>query len=200
VVACRRAALVDPGSDAAQGKLAIALNRVVEHGTASHLLDESLEAAKQAVALAPRFANHYRVLANTLRLRGDYDGAAAVIERGLRADPDAKSAEKLLLTLAQIEVAKGRDNLSHHETADGAVSAAQAAIDRARGYAGDGDYRVLVAESSVRVLAVAAGAFAHRPLGPLVTAARAEIARTLAITREDTPLLRALSSEMDGYR
>jgi serine/threonine-protein kinase len=199
VEACRHAALVDPESDAAQGKLAIALNRVAEHAADPALLDESQKAAERALALAPRFANHYRVLANTLRLRRDYDGAGAVIERGLRADPDPKSAEKLLLTLVQIEVARGRDNLSHQKPADPAVTAADAAIARARPYAGENDYRLLVAESSVRVLAVAAASFAHRPLAHLIGPAREEIARTLALTREDTPLLRALSAELDGY-
>jgi eukaryotic-like serine/threonine-protein kinase len=203
VEACRRAATVDPESDAAQGKLAIALNRLAERPGAKEtaaLLDESQKAAERAVATAPRFANHYRVLANTQRLRGEYDAAVATIERGLHADPDAKTAEKLLLTQAQIEIARGRDLLSRHQNADQAVAAALAAVDRARAKTKEGDYRILVASSGVKVLAVAAAAFARRPLAPLIVEARAEIARTRALTREDTPLLTALTTELDHYR
>jgi serine/threonine-protein kinase len=199
VEACRRAALVDPSSEAAQGKLAIALNRLVEKvhpPDAAALLDEAQRAAERAVAQAPRFANHYRVLANSLRLRGDFDGACAVIERGLRADPDSKSAEKLLLTEAQIEVARGHALLSRHEDAEGAVKAAQAAIDRARAHARADDFRIQVATTGVRVLAAAAAPPAQR--ASAIAAARADLARTLAVTREETPALRELAAELEA--
>jgi hypothetical protein len=196
--ACRRAALVDPSSDEAQGKLAIALNRLVERvhpaGSAA-LLDESQRAAERAVAEAPRNVAHYRVLANSLRLRGDFDGACAVIERGLGADPDAKTAEKLLLTEAQIEVARGRQLLAQEKDAGPAVSAALAAIDRARGHHAD-NYRILFATAGVRVLAAAAAPPAQR--APAIAAARAELQRTLAVTHEETPALHELTAELDA--
>jgi serine/threonine-protein kinase len=202
IVACRRAALVDPASDAAQGKLAIAINRWAEQPQArdvAALLDESQQAAERACGLAPRFVNHYRVLANTFRLRHHYDAAEATIARGLAADPDAKSAEKLLLTRAQVEIARGRDQLSHHQPAAAAVAAARAAIVEARAHGAGDDYRVLTAEAGVDVLAVAVTAADHAELAPAIAAARAHLARLLAVTHDETPLTRALAAELDGY-
>lgn len=193
IVACRQAALVDPSSDAAQGKLAIALNRVAEQRRegAGELLAQAQAAAERAVALAPRFANHYRVLANTHRLRREYDAALATVERGLHADPDARSAQKLLITAAQIEMARARDLLAQHRPADAAVAASFAAIERARGYADD--FRVQLALTQARVLAAVAD---PQHAARLVGAARAELAKTLQATGEETPALRALAAEL----
>jgi tetratricopeptide (TPR) repeat protein len=200
VAACRRAVAVDPDSPAALSKLAIAINRRAgleqEAGRdAAALLDESRRMAERAVALQPRFINHYRVLANTLRLQGDFDGAVAVIARGLQANPDATSALKLEVTRAQIEMERGRLMLARGESADAPVAAALAAVERARSY-GD-DYRVALVDAGARTLAAMAAAAAHRDTSAPVAAARAAIARTLALTREETPALRALSSELD---
>ena len=198
VVACRRAVHVDPSSDSAQGKLAIALNRVAELDLAAGrdaaaLLVESRAAAERAVALQPRFINHYRVLANSLRLVRDYAGARAVIARGLAADPDPKSRQKLLVTDAQIEIARGRELLAHHADAGGAPVAALASLDRARALADD--FRVRQTTAAALVLAVAA---AEGDRGALIKEARRAIADTLALTHEETPALRALSAELDG--
>jgi serine/threonine-protein kinase len=204
VEACRRAALVDPTSDAAQGKLAIAINRQAEQpGTknVAALLDESQHAAELAWQLAPRFVNHYRVLANTFRLKRDYDAANAAIDRGLHADPDAKSAEKLLLMRAQVEVARGRDQLAHHQPASGSLAEARTAIDQARAHGGGGDdYRVLQAVARVEVLAVGVAAAENRDTGPPLAAARAALASLLAVTHEETPFSLSLAAELDRYR
>ncbi len=198
--ACRAAVRVDPTSDAALSKLAIALNRRAELAEtagqdARALLAESRPLAERAVALRPRFINHYRLLANTLRLQGDFDGAIAVIQRGLGSNPDAKSALKLEVTAAAIETQRGREQLAHGQPADAAVAAALAAVARARAY-GDG-YRAALADAGARTLAAAAAVAAHRDPTRDIAAAQAAVAKTLALTHERTPMLTAYSDELE---
>jgi serine/threonine-protein kinase len=201
IAACRRAVHVDPASDAARGKLAIALERRAELALddgheAGALLDEARLMAERAIALQPRFINHYRVLANTLRLGGDFDGAIAVVKRGLDANPDPTSALKLELTAARIETQRGRDRLAHRQAADEAVAAALAAVARARVY--QDDYRVALVDAGARTLAAAAAVAEQRDATALIAAARAAVARTLALTHEETPALKTFAAELDG--
>jgi serine/threonine-protein kinase len=200
IVACRQAVHVDPQSGAAVGKLAIALERrasvaILRGQDARAFVDEGRAMAERALVLQPRFINHYRVLANVLRLDGDFEGALATIARGLAANPDPASAEKLEVTAAQVEIDRGRARLAHGEAADVAVAAALARVARARTL-GD-DYRVALVDAGARTLAAVAAAVAHRDPAPLAATARAAIAHALALTHEETPLLAAYAAELD---
>ena len=97
---------------------------------------------------------------------------------------------------ARIATEQGRELLARGEPADGAVAAALAAVGRARTW-GD-DYRVTAAEAGARTLAALAAVAAHRDARQLVAEAREAIARTVALTHEETPALAELARALDG--
>jgi tetratricopeptide (TPR) repeat protein len=201
IVACRRAVRVDSENANAAAKLAIALNRRAEREQAlghdiTALLAESRPLVLRAIAAQPRFVNHYRLLANTYRLAGDFDAAATAVRNGLAANPDPASAQKLELTLARSENDRGRAALAHHESAGAALTAGLAAIDRARAY-GD-NYRVVTMEASLRTLAAADAVAAHHDARALIKTARETIAKTVALSKEVTPSVAALTRELDS--
>jgi hypothetical protein len=93
-------------------------------------------------------------------------------------------------------VQRGRALLARGQAADAAVGAALAAVARARAH-GD-DYRVALADAGARTLAAAVAVAAHQPAAQPLADARAAVARTLALTHEETPALKAFTVELDA--
>ena len=103
----QRAIELDPNYAKAWALLAIAQTSLrYHHGLEGN---DGLAAAETALEIDPSIAEAYSVRARHLAEKADFDGAKAIIERGLALDPDSwdlnREAARLLITLRKVDEA-----------------------------------------------------------------------------------------------